>query len=455
MNPNVFTGRSPISVSRPAKRFGPLRYWSHRGSGRSAAQLSVNGSRVPAPAIAMISSLESRLVRVKYIAAALVGVCVGALLGGLAFAAMGTDTTATAFVRLQNPADLTAIAAGASQVTPDNQGNTSNFVGGEIAYLSGEGFAQAVARKMAMDEPAELNVAQASESAVVTISNSSKSRGDAIRTVQVAIDLYRQELAQRVDEQLRTILAALSRWQQDETVDPVRMQELARIRAAVELQASEASTLLVVQPPTPNHDSSGQWLIGVFLGGLLGGSVAVAILLARGRRSGRAAMTATLTDSVDGVLVPAVDLGAASPDNHDGEQARVARTLYAQCPTARGGVLLVIGASPSSGSAEVAELLELGAADQPPSVRVRHGGVVGDPTLTPELIAAATGIVLVARIDADTAAQAVALRSATADSDAPVVAAFTYHRAGGAHRKKRKPEVSPRQDVDDAERSMQ
>ncbi|OBB70335.1 hypothetical protein A6B34_18075 [Mycolicibacterium monacense] len=418
--------------------------------------MSVNGSRVSAPAIAMISSLESRLVRVKYIAAALVGVCIGALSGGLAFAAMGTDTSATAFVRLQNPADLTAIAAGASQVTPDNQGNTSNFVGGEIAYLSGEGFAQAVARKMAMDEPAELNVAQAGESAVVTISNSSKSRGDAIRTVQVAIDLYRQELSQRVDEQLRTILAALSRWQQDETADPVRMQELARIRAAVELQASEASTLLVVQPPTPNHDSSGQWLIGVFLGGLLGGSGAVAILLARRRRSGRAAMTATLSDSVDGVLVPAVDLGAAAPDNHDGEQARVARTLYAQCPAAaRGGVLLVIGASPSSGSAEVAELLELGAADQPPSVRVRHGGVVGDPTLTPDLITAATGIVLVARIDADTAAQAVALRSATADSDAPVVAAFTYHRAAGAHRKNRKPEVSPRQDVDDAERSMQ
>jgi hypothetical protein len=404
----------------------------------------------------MISSLESRLVRLKFLVAALVGLCAGALIGGLAFAGMGTDTTATAFVRLENPADLTAIAAGASQVTPDNQGNTSNFVGGEIAYLSGEGFAQAVARKMAMDEPAELNIAQASESSVVTISNSSKSRDDAIRTVQVAIDLYGQELAQRVDEQLRTILAALSRWEQTGAADPTRMHELMRIRAAVELQASESATLLVVQPPTPNHASSQQSLIGVLLGGLVGGSGAVAILLARRRRSGRATMTTTLTDSVDAVLVPAVDLGAANPDDRHGEQARLARSLHAQFPPrAPGGVLLVIGASPSSGSAEVSALLELGAADQPAPARVLHGGVVGDPTLTPDLISAATGIVLVARIDVDTAAQAVALRSATAGSEAPVVAAFTYRRPGGARRKKHKAEKSSQQGVDDAERSMQ
>lgn len=400
--------------------------------------MSVTVSKVPAPAIAMISSLESRLARVKLLLGALVGLCVGALIGGLAFAALGTDTTATAFVRLDNPADLIAIAAGASQVTPDNQGNTSNFVGGEIAYLSGDGFAQAVARKMAMDEPAVLNVAQASESSVVTISNSSKSREEAIRTVQVAIDLYSQELEQRVDEQLRTIFSALDNWQQRDTADPTRMQELARARESVELQAAEAATLLVVQPPTPNHASSGQWIIGVFLGGLVGGASVVGLLLARRRRSGRGGMATTLTDSVDGVLVPTIDLDAVRPDGEPGEErSRLARTLYAQCPSAgSGGILLVIGASPSSGGSEVASLLELGAAE-PPEARVLLGGVVGDPTLTPEVIGKATVIVLVARIDADTAQQAVTLRSATASSAAPVVAAFTYRRPGTALRKKR------------------
>jgi hypothetical protein len=424
----------------------------------------------------MISSLESRLARVKLLVGALIGLCVGALIGGLAFAALGTDTTATAFVRLDNPADLIAIAAGASQVTPDNQGNTSNFVGGEIAYLSGDGFAQAVARKMAMDEPAVLNVAQASESSVVTISNSSKSREEAIRTVQVAIDLYSQELEQRVDEQLRTILSALSNWQQRDTADPTRMQELARVRESVELQAAEAATLLVVQPPTPNHASSGQWIIGVFLGGLVGGASAVGVLLARRRRSGRGAMTTTLTDSVDGVLVPSIDLDAVASDSGPGEErARLARTLYAQCPSAgSGGVVLVIGASPSSGGAEVASLLELGAAEirpasatanpsgqhwsptsaESPATRVVLGGVVGDPTLTPEVIDNATVIVLAARIDADTAQQAVALRSATASSEAPVVAAFTYRRPGSALRKKRHNTSQPSGEGDD-ERSVQ
>lgn len=379
----------------------------------------------------MISSLESRLVRTKLLAAALIGACLGALVGGLAFGAMGSDTTATAFVRLQNPADLTAIAAGASQVTPDNQGNTSNFVGGEIAYLSGEGFAQAVARKMAMDEPAELNVAQASESSIVTISNSSKSREDAIRTVQVALDLYGQELEQRVDEQLRTILAALSKWEQGGSADPMRMQELARIRAAIELQSTEAASLLVVQPPTPNHDGSGQALIGVFLGGLVGGAGAAGVLMARRRRSGRAAMTSTLTDTVDNVLVPPVDLDAAASD--EDERVRLARTLYAQCPSARHGVLLVVGASAASGADEVAALLELGAGD---SARVVHGGVVGDSALSRDMVEGAAGVVVVARIDRDTAPQAVAMQSATA-AGAPVAAAFTYRRLSRALRKKR------------------
>ncbi|TDY03283.1 hypothetical protein BCL50_4351 [Mycolicibacterium litorale] len=419
-------------------------------------------SRVPAPAVGLISSLESRLVRVKFLVAALIGIGIGALIGGVAFAALGTDTTATAFVRLQHPADLTAIAAGASQVTPDNQGNTSNFVGGEIAYLSGEGFAQAVARKMALDEPAVLNVAQASESSVVTISNSSKSRDEAIRTVQVAIDLYGQELEQRVDEQLRGILSALTQWQQRDTADVTRMQELARVRESVELQATEASTLLVVQPPTPNHPSSQQWVIGVFLGGLVGGACAIAVALTRRRRSGRGAMATTLTDNVDGVLVPAVDLDMKHPGGrHDDEQLRLARTLYSQTPSAApGGDLLVIGASPSSGSAEVAALLELGAADirsaaQQDAVRVVHGGVVGDPALTPTVVGAATGIVLVARLDGDSAAQAVALRAATASSAAPVVAVFTYRRPAAAFMRRRRETTEPPSPKNDRERSMQ
>jgi hypothetical protein len=422
--------------------------------------LSDNVSRVPAAATATITSLETRFLMTKLLIGAIIGLCAGALIGGLAFGALASDATATAFLRLRNPVDLTAIAGGASQTTPDNQDNASKFVTGEIAYLSGEGFAQAVARKMAEDEPAVLNVAQASESSVITISCSGRSADEATRTVQTAIDLYSQELAQRVDVQLRTLLPTLSEWQQRDTADATRMQDLQRLRESIQLQATEASTLSVVQPPIPNHPSSQQWVIGVILGALVGGSCGVAVLLAIRRRSGRGSLVKVLTESVDGVLLPAVDLDMPPRDAWAGEQARLARTLYAQClsvgPTR---VILVLDASASSGSSVVASLLEMAAAESqpaaaaatasgqhsarastdPPATRVVAGGAVGDSTLTPAIIGAATDIVLVARIGADTVARVLALRSATASSAAPVVAVFTYRRSRTARFGRRQP----------------
>ncbi|MGP4058262.1 hypothetical protein ACTWP6_26135 [Mycobacterium sp. 4D054] len=403
-------------------------------------------SKVPASAAALISAVETRVMMTKLTLGALVGLCAGALIGGLAFGALTSDTTATAFLRLQNPADLTAIAGGASQVTPDNQDNTATFVSGEIAYMTGEGFSQAVARKMAMDEPAELMVAQASESAMVTVSYSSSSRDDAIRTVQAAIDLYGQELDQRVDAQLRSILPTLSEWQRNDT-DPTRALEIQRVRESVELQAAAASELLVVQPPTPNHPSSAQWLIGAILGALVGGSCAIALLLARRRRAGRGSVVKTLTGSVDGVLLPAVDLDLPPREAWTDDQIRLARALYSQCRASGSNeVILVLGASPTSGSSVVATLLEFAAAEstpaaasisglhaapsstEPVTTRIVHGGAVGDPSLTPDVIAGATTVVAVAQIEGDTTAQVLMLRSAIAAATAPTFAAFTVRR---------------------------
>ena len=408
--------------------------------------MSAIAPKVPASAIATMSSLESRFVATKLLIGAVIGVVAGALIGALAFAALGTDTTATAFLRLKAPADLTAIAGGANQITPDNQDNTATFVAGEIAYLTGDGFAEAVTRKMAEDESIALNVAQASESSVITISYSAGSGEEAVRTVQAAIDLYRQQLEQRSDEQLRTILPALEAWQQADSADPVRMQELQRVRESVELQAEMAGTLVVVQPPTPNAVSTQQWVIGALLGGLVGGGCAVALLLARRRRSGRGSVVKVLTEGVDGVLLPAVDLGMPPRDAWTDDQLRLARTLYAQCPSpGPARVILVVGASSSSGSAVVASLLETAASESRPAAvssglhsspgpaessttEVVAGGAVGDPTVTPEVIGAATDIVLVARIEGDTVADVLALRSVRASSTAPVVAVFTHGR---------------------------
>ena len=48
--------------------------------------------------------------------------------------------------------------------------------------------------------------------------------------------------------------------------------------------------------------------------------------------------------------------------------------------------------------------------------------------MSADAIAEATVILLAARIDTDTAAQALALRSAAGAGDAPVLAVFTYRR---------------------------
>lgn len=390
--------------------------------------MSVNVSKVMAPAIALISNVESRLVIAKVVSGAVIGLVVGALLGGLAFAALGSDSTATAFLRLRNPADLTAIAGGASQITPDTSDNASAFVAGEIAYLSGEGFAQAVGRKMALEEPAEFTAAQASESSIVTVTSTNPSSDDAIRTVQTVIDLYRDDLEQRIDQQLRLILPQVTQWQQ-RAADPLRAQELERIRESIEVQAADASALLIVQPPTPNHPSSQQWLIGAVLGGLLGAACVAGYLLTRRRRTGRAALVATLTDGVDGVLVPPIDPGVAGEEN-----LRTARSLYAQLPSVQPNrQILVVGVSATSGGAAVASLLQSAAAD---GARVVDSGVLGSATLTPDVIAAATDIVVVARLDADTAPEALALQSALAAGGAPTAALFTYHRSRFGRRRR-------------------
>ncbi len=142
---------------------------------------------------------------------------------------------------------------------PDNQDGTTQFVAGEVAYLSGDGFALAVARKMAKNEPVELKVIQANESTVVTVSCTSVSGDEARRTVQTAIDLYGQQLQQRVDRQVRTILPRLSVWLAQSESDPARAQSIRRLRDSVQLQADMARNLLVMQAPTLTDPAVDAW----------------------------------------------------------------------------------------------------------------------------------------------------------------------------------------------------
>ena len=115
-------------------------------------------------------------------------------------------------------------------------------------------------------------------------------------------------------------------------------------------------------------------------------------------------------------------------------QASLARTLFAQLPSpGPTRTIVVIGASRSSGTAVVASLLELAAAEHgaaqvvtlatdplpsptatdQPTTLVIDAGAMGDATSTPEAIAAATDLIVVGKLGADTLAQTLVVRSAT------------------------------------------
>jgi len=398
--------------------------------------LAANPTMVSAPSLTPTVDLEHRAWRARLIAGALLGLFLGAALGGLTFGFLSTDSTATAFIRINPPVDFSAVAGGADQATPVPQDMSENYVAGEVSYLSGEGFAQAVGRKLALSEPASIVVAQAGGSSAVTISNSSPSADEARRTVQTAIDIYGQQLAQRVDQQLRTILPALDQWQQADAADGERIARVIALREAIVLQAAQASVVAVLQPPTVSDPRLSRWLIGVLLGGLLGAALVVLVVMRRARRSGQPMLVTQSAAATDGVLVPAVNIRAPSST----ERSALARTLYTQCvPAKPNRVIVVLGATEDSGTSIIARMLEFAAGEQEtvPSgaaadqhaTQIIEAGAIGASASAHHAINMATTIVVVVRIDHDTAAQALttcSACSAASTGGAPVLAVFTY-----------------------------
>ncbi|MCV7370640.1 hypothetical protein [Mycolicibacterium duvalii] len=407
--------------------------------------MSASAGGASEASLSTISALETREWRARLFLAAAVGILVGALLGALIFSASTSDTTATSYLRLTQQADLVAVAGGASQTTPTTQEIQEGYVAGEVAFLSGEGFAQAVGDKLGKSEPATFEVTQNGNTAVVSISSTAPSASEAIRTVGTAVDLYRQHLAQRADEQLRAVLPVLAQWTRDEP-GVERREQLRWLRERLELQANPSSMLSVLQPPTANDPSTNQWLVGAVLGALFLGSLFPSILMRRRRRAGRLSSDPEIVDAIDAVLVPAVPLRQPPRHSWGRPQATLARTLWAQLPASAAAprVVVVLGASESSGSATVAALLGFAAAEEGPARTItlaeldgdeltlpNHGatavidvGVLGESRLVSQAIASATDLLVAARLGVDTVAQTLAVRSAA--ENATLVAVFTH-----------------------------
>lgn len=424
--------------------------------------MSANVSKASASTLLTISALETRAWVVKLVSGALIGAFVGAIVGALFFSALRSERTAMAFIRVTPPADLPAIAGNANQVVPDTSDNPEKYVAGEVAYLGGEGFSQLIGKKLGKSEAALLKVAQEARSPVISIGSSAPTADEATRTVQAALDTYAAQRAQRVDEQMRIILPMLDQWEQNDATNTLRVGIIQQLRESVQLQSAAASTLEVLQPPTLDPTSNLRWAIGLLLGAFGGGGCTAVVLMARKRRAGRGSVVATVAEAVDAVLVPAVDLRLPPRSQWDASQISLARTLYSQCPSVGPGrTIVVLGISETSGTGEVASLLESAAseaglvkvvtatgdslpelpeADERATLIVAAGGL-GQGKLTPEAIRLATDVVIVARVDTDTVLAAAAACSAAAAGAAPVAAIFTHRSWKWEGLPKRKPSV--------------
>lgn len=395
-------------------------------------------------ALAAIARFESRNWVTKLISGAVLGLVVGTVLGSLLFHLLATDTTVTALIRITEPPDLIAVAGGARQATPILPDNTERYVAGEVAYLSADGFAQAVAARLGKSKPPELKAVQEGRSSVVSITNTSDSRDDAMRAVQMAIDVYAQQVAGRTDRELQIVLPRLIQW--EKTADPADAPKIRQLRDQVSLEAVRSGQILVLQPPTADYVSAHRSMIGVLLGGFLGAAAVPLILFTLRKRSTRLsvcevqASSSILTDTVDNFLIPVVDLRLPPRGDWGEEQAALGRTLYTQLAAVEEGRrVVVIAASSSSGASVVASLLELGAVGSRPvrlitapvdehdaaTIYIIDVGAVGANDAVAQAIASATDLVLVARLGADTVAHLHVVRSATAASDAPLHAIFT------------------------------
>lgn len=406
------------------------------------------------PRSAWLAALSQPASRI-WIGTLAVGMVVGIGSGAMVARFLTSDkpvlVTASSMIRVFEPNNLAAVATGSSD--QPMQGNTENYVSGELAYLSGSGFAQAVGDTLGVKEPADISVTQNGNSSVLTLTADGATSAEAVKTVQAAVDLYERQLRERRQQQARSVLSALDRWAQEagfseENPPP---EDFRATRARVELQAAQPGGVELMQIPTEiwSAGSSQQSRLMTLFGGLVGGLLVVALLTAYRNRSHRLRSAEPLAEAVDSVIVPAVDLSDRLPiraDPHGAAAAR-ARTVLTQCVgNASAPVVAVIGASGRSGTAYVASLLTFAAAERGPAKKVTltdraatpsdltggHGaliidaGPIGSSALAAEAVAAATQVLLVARLNVDSMSDVLAASSAAELSSVPLQGVVTY-----------------------------
>lgn len=392
--------------------------------------------------------------------ATVVGIAVGATLGGMALQSSTVAPSVSALIRIDQPVDPNQILTTNAPSVESQQ----SYISGEIAFLSSPGFAGSLRTALNQADDPNLTATQDSQSSVITLSATAPTAAQATGVIDTALRLYsdhvveqnRQREQAAIDalngvinglrDQIRIAVEAPNAPPQydefgnlippppvpDTTGFQDRINELQAQKLSLDVQMLRPPGVQVVQPPTQLPVSGvPHWWLGAVGGGLLGGLLALTLAIVWRQRSGVITSMGALEDEVAGVLWPVVRLRS------HGERAKVtnseaenARAVYAQLPAARGACILVVGASAQSGTDGMARLLSFAAAEHGPvdTIRQRHanevierrilprhrnsttviidGGSLTNSSALPRAAGLATHIIIVAMIGFDTYRQA-------------------------------------------------
>ena len=340
--------------------------------------------------------------------AVLAGMLLGAVTGALTFDASNPNE-ATAMIRIYQPIDPNQIMTGANS-SPDL---LQDYISGEITYLASPGFAAGVAKQLNETVPAHITATQDVQSTLITLSSAQSDAAESLRTVDGALTVYGNHLLQQAHERGQAAMDALDRviaplQQAAAAGDPdgarganpgtdsangvpqddvqTRVQQLKAQRLAIEVQTARSAGVQVVSAPAlAPVNGAPDWSLGAVGGGVLGGVLALAAVLAWRRRTGLITSVPALESQLEHVLLPTIQIGTLDESSDEYEQ--LARSLYAQLPAPRTGTILLVGASVDSGTDEVADLLAFAAAEHT-SVRVVHllSGIPFEPIVSPEVL---------------------------------------------------------------------
>ncbi|WP_156529258.1 hypothetical protein [Gordonia sp. 852002-10350_SCH5691597] len=279
-----------------------------------------------------------------------------AVLGGLAGALTQTGNSAhsaEAMVRLEQPASVSAVLSGQPTSTDELQ----SYVSGEIAYLSGSGFRESVKSTLGSETDPSISAVQNSNSAVVTISATAPTEIEAKRIVETAITTYLDhssgELRDRNTAALNSINNLIT--QQQSTGRGAGVQELRTQASALQLQTAAGAPAIVVQPATPTSGSSSNWGVTAIIGAVVGALVALGGAVVWRNRKRFITSSSDVSD-IAKTFTPTLAIGRPGSFPSESEKA-AARSFFAQLGSPDSGTIVVVGASPESGTRRVGELI--------------------------------------------------------------------------------------------------